>query len=114
MPEGLEQVVAFTFHDVADKPQPALHVKHKSAMQHRLRQPSVPVVAAYKKIESLAIQPSLGFYVGNRKPCEWPVGNCLIKAVNSQSVVSRSAAELVTFVSVGDVTVSPRIEEKAL
>src|ERR1700722_6828930 len=114
MPESLKQMAALAFRDIANKPQPPLHVKHKATMQHRFEKPAVSIVAGNKQVKSVAFQPSLGFHVRNRTPCKRSFRNSLIEAVNFHCVVSSGAAELVALFPVRDRAGGAGIDQKAL
>ena len=89
MPEAFKKMAALAFSHIAHKPETAFHVEHRPAMQHRVGQPAVSVMAANKEIKGLAVQPSFGFYVRDRTPRERPFRNSLIEIVHSAGYCAR-------------------------
>src|SRR6266852_5444750 len=93
MPEQVELMLAYAQGLIAHQPKARLERKHGPPMHDGIGQTGEPIMATYKEIEILTIDPLFRANVGQTTPTERTLGLCLIESVDCQRVVSFGAAK---------------------
>src|SRR5438309_11917847 len=114
MPEKVNLAASFSEHQVAHQPEMGFQRKHRAAMDHRIGQASVCIVAAEKKIEASSVDPGLRFDVRELTPGKRALGVSLIQTINGHRIVRPSIPKSIAFSSLTHIFICARIDEQGM
>src|ERR1700694_2457174 len=114
MPEEVKLVASCSENQVAHQPETGFQRKHRAAMDHRVGEASVAIVATDKKIEASSVDPGLRFDVRELTPGKRPFGMSLIQTINGQRIVCPTTAKSIAFSPLAHILIRTWIDEQRM
>src|ERR1700731_89767 len=114
MPEKVNFVASCSEQQVAHQPETGFQRKYRAAMDRRIGQSSVAIVAADKKIEASSVNPRLSFDVGQHIPGKRALRVSLIQTIDGHRVVCPSTPKSIALSSLAHIFIRARIDEQGV